>query len=149
VNSVYSNTRLIPGSGSFTGNVNSEFADRWRKPGDEVFTDVPVYVPVVSTSGSRRNVSYYTMANRNVIDASYIKLRDVTLAYGLPKVLLSRLKVSDLTFRAQVSNILLWKANKAGIDPEFHNALGGQVVGGIRAMPFNQHTITFGVHLTL
>ncbi|WP_158674131.1 SusC/RagA family TonB-linked outer membrane protein [Pedobacter sp. KBW01] len=150
VNTVYTNTRLVPGVGSLTsGNINSEFADRWKNPGDELLTNIPSYVNAGATSTGRRNVSYYTVSDINVLDASYIKLRDVTLAFSLPKSLLFRLKVAELTFRAQVSNIVLWTANKSGIDPEFQNALGGQVAGGARTMPFNQHTMTLGAHLTL
>lgn len=152
-NAYYTNNmRLTPGTGAtmFTsGNVNAEFANRWKKPGDEAFTNIPSYVGAPALSFTRRNTGYYTAADINVLDASYVKLRDVTLAYSLPQSILSRLKVSNLTIRTQVSNVMLWKANKAGIDPEFQNAFGGVFLGGgARTAPVNQHTFTVGAHLT-
>ncbi|SMO72273.1 SusC/RagA family TonB-linked outer membrane protein [Solitalea koreensis] len=147
VNFNYVNTRLIPFDGSFTlGNINEEFARRWKVPGDEAFTNVPSYVTSNAINSSRRNTDYYTRADINVLDASYVKLRDASLAYSLPKSVLSKLKVSNLTLRTQLSNVMLWKANKAGIDPEFQNAFG--LNGGTRTAPFNQHTFTVGAHLT-
>ena len=149
VNSYYTNTRLVPGTGSFTtGNAHEDFANRWKNPGDETFTNIPSYVAGTGVSTSRRNTNYYTVSDINVLDASYVKLRDATLSYSLPKSILSKLKVSNLTFRGQISNVMLWKANHAGIDPEFQNAIGGSVAGGARSAPFNQHTVTLGAHLT-
>ncbi|WP_316835407.1 SusC/RagA family TonB-linked outer membrane protein [Pedobacter nutrimenti] len=152
VNSYYSGRTLVQSASSAvftTGNVNAEFANRWKNPGDEAFTNIPAYIGASGTNLSRRNTNYYTLADINVLDASYIKLRDATLAYSFPKTVLSRLKLNGLTIRGQVSNIMLWKANHADIDPEFQNALGGSVAGGIRSLPVNQHTLTLGVHLTL
>ena len=150
VNSYYTNNRrLVPDVGSFTtGNTNEEFAQRWKVAGDEANTNIPSYVGSTAVNSTRRNTSYYTLADINILDASYVKLRDASLAYSLPKSVLSKLKVNNLTIRTQLSNVMLWKANKAGIDPEFQNAVGGAVAGGIRTVPVNQHTFTVGAHLT-
>ncbi|MDR6781533.1 TonB-linked SusC/RagA family outer membrane protein [Pedobacter africanus] len=159
VNSLFGGRGLIANSGfnaMYTGNINAEFANRWKKPGDEAFTNVPAYTtaPVTAARGS---MTYYTNADQNVLDASYIKLRDITLAYSLPKGILSRLRADAVTFRVQLSNVMLWKANSHGIDPEFMDAYGGwdgsaNIVGiysgGYRKVPVNQHTITFGAHVT-
>ncbi len=126
------------------GNVHAEFNDRWKKPGDEFITNIPSYVSSRSLSGSRRDVNYYKKADINVVSASYIKLRDITLAYSLPENFVHKFKAKDITLRLQVSNLMLWKANKYGIDPEFHNA-----TYGIRSMPSNQGTISFGLHVSL
>lgn len=147
VNSLYAGRALYSDSG-FGGNINSEFVNRWKKPGDETMTNIPGYISAGSASLAARDVSYYTMADVNVLDAAYLKLRDLTLAYSLPKHLMARLKVEGISFRAQLSNVMLWKANKYGIDPEFHNALGGSVAGGLRTAPFNQHSITLGAHIS-
>ncbi|MEJ2884602.1 SusC/RagA family TonB-linked outer membrane protein [Pedobacter sp. GR22-6] len=136
------------------GNVNSIFAERWKQSGDENTTNVPSYVSNTSLSNSRRDVNYYTYGDLNVLDASYIKLRDVTLSYRLPKSVLSNIKVSDITFRMQVSNLMLWKANRYGIDPEFQGfnlgvASGGdpETISGVnRAVRSMQGMVTFGAH---
>jgi TonB-linked SusC/RagA family outer membrane protein len=130
-------------SSFFSGNVNTEFANRWKEKGDEAFTNIPVYLPTTSENGSRRDTEYYRRADINVLDASYIKLRDITFSYSLPKLITSKLKADVITFRAQLSNVMLWKANDAGIDPEFTNALFGT-----RSMMSKQHTVTLGAHVT-
>ncbi len=126
-----------------TGNLYTEFQDRWKKPGDEAFTNIPAYVSDPSVSDSRRDINYYKFADINILNASYIKIRDMTLSYSLPSFLVDKIKTDDLTLRIQISNLALWKANKYDIDPEFQDAIHGH-----RSMPFNQKTITLGAHIT-
>lgn len=135
-------TVAYTGSGFTGGNVHSDFLDRWKQPGDELITDIPSYVSNSSTSAARRNVGYYTYGDINVISASYIKLRDITLSYRLPKTMLQNLKINDIALRLQVSNLLLWTANNEGIDPEYHNAYSG-----IRSIPTNQGSIALGANI--
>lgn len=121
--------RVIGGS-SFP---NPNFLNRWRKPGDEEFTNIPSYEVNSALSLSRRNIEYYSAGNINVASASYIKLRDITLAYSLPKSLLRHVRTENISLRAQVSNLMLWKANHQGIDPEFDYST-----------PFGQGMVTLG-----
>jgi hypothetical protein len=145
-----SNNALQSGDLRFrSGNVNAEFANRWKVAGDEANTNVPSWVPVNSVNASRRDTRYYTQGDINVVSAAFVKLRDVSLSYSLPKSVISSIKVNAVKFRLQLSNVMLWKANKYGIDPEFHDASGGslagEVSGGIRYMRANQNTITAGL----
>lgn len=105
--------------------INPEFLSRWKNPGDEAITNVPSYVANRSVSGTRRQLSYYTMGDINVVSASFLKLRDITLVYNLPENLLRNIKTENISFRFQISNIMLWKANDYDIDPEFHDARSG------------------------
>ncbi|RXK85520.1 SusC/RagA family TonB-linked outer membrane protein [Filimonas effusa] len=131
-----------PSHPGFTGNFSQEFANRWKKPGDEQVTNIPSYVADSYTSYSRRDVSYYQYADINVVSASFIKMRDITLSYQLPQWLIRRISADQVLFRAQISNIMLWKANKYGLDPEFQDATNGS-----QMMPFGQKAITLGVNL--
>ena len=132
-----------------SGNVHSEFADRWKQPGDEQYTNVPSWIPVNSLNSSRRDTRYYTQGDINVISAAFVKLRDISLAYNIPQAIVSRAKLNSLRLRLQLSNVMLWKANKDGIDPEFHDAPGGSLAGeragGIRYMRADQGTLTAGL----
>ncbi|WP_158499937.1 SusC/RagA family TonB-linked outer membrane protein [Sphingobacterium paucimobilis] len=159
VNTLFGGRGLVANQGyfaMFTGNVNAEFSDRWKKPGDELITDIPAYT-TSSTSLARGNMSYYTNADRNVLNASYIKLRDITLGYKLPTPITDKLRTQAVTLRLQVSNIMLWKANSVGIDPEFLDAYGGWdgsatilgiYQGGYRKTPINQGTVTLGASIS-
>ncbi|WP_346318429.1 SusC/RagA family TonB-linked outer membrane protein [Chitinophaga sp. YIM B06452] len=118
VNDLY--TGQLTGSSSFSdGNIPPFFLDRWKKPGDEAFTNVPSYVPDNFTSYQRRNVNYYMQGDINVVSASYIKLRDVTLSYDLQQQALRFLKMQRASVYAQATNFLVWAANDAGVDPEY------------------------------
>jgi TonB-linked SusC/RagA family outer membrane protein len=142
VNTFYSGP-LMQGDRNFTGaNLHSDFADRWKSPGDELVTDIPRYVPQVSVDGDDRSTNYYTLGSSNILDASYIKFRDITLAYSLPKSVLSKANISSLSFRISMSNVMLWKANKEGIDPEFQS-------GQVRYPKTGQNAIALGLHLSL
>jgi TonB-linked SusC/RagA family outer membrane protein len=127
-------------STSFGGpNIQTNFMDRWKKPGDEAFTNVPSYVSSYSVNYSRRNVDYYTRGDINVVSASYLKLRDVTLAYDLPANALQFLKIQHANVFMQVTNFLLWAANDDGIDPELMRYAGAGNPG---------HSYSIGVNLS-
>jgi len=136
--------RNATSGGYFLGNLYTDFNKRWKKPGDETSTNIPAYIPSSSISSSQRNVQYYSSGDINYFNGAYIKMRDITLLYTLPAQIVSRLLAEDITFRATVSNVLLWKANKYGIDPEFHNSVGSDV---LRTVPTAQHSITLGVNM--
>ena len=139
----YTGGRFVSGAGSFTnGNPHPEILNRWRQPGDENNTNVPSYVGDSSINSFRRNLRFYTESDINVVSADYIKLRDITFSYAVPKVVNNILDTDEISFRLQLSNVMLWKANNKNIDPEFHDSFLGT-----RSSIFNQKTITAGFHI--
>uniref|UniRef100_UPI00289F0CAA hypothetical protein n=1 Tax=Sphingobacterium sp. TaxID=341027 RepID=UPI00289F0CAA len=126
-------------------NFHKDFADRWKVAGDELKTDIPSFVPNENVSTSRRSVYYYILGNNNVINASFIKIRDLTLSYRLPKAILDRIHFNELRVFGQMGNIMVWKANKYGIDPEFQ---GFNNNGGIRTLRTGQNSLSFGVNVS-
>lgn len=97
-----------------------EFDKRWQKPGDEKFTNVPSMIyPAVS---ARDN--FYNYSDITVEKADNIKLDDIFLSYDLP-VAFSKSPFSSVQLYAFTSrlNIILWKANKAGLDPDIQYGL--------------------------
>lgn len=143
VNTVYTTNRLYAASLTM-GNTHADFANRWRQPGDEAVTDIPGWVSSTAVSTSRRDVNYYMYGSNNVVSASFIKVRDITLSYDLPKQVLRRLNSEGITVRVQMGNIMVWKANRFNIDPEFQDA-----VNGTRGQLANQHTFSVGLHVNL
>ena len=125
-----------------SGNVSTEILNRWKQPGDENITDVPSYI---TTNTSRRNTAYYFYGSNNVYDASYIKMRDISLSYRMPKSFLEKLKVDEIQLRVQFSNVMLWKANKFGLDPEFQISDINYTLD--RKMPVGQGAITIGLNV--
>jgi hypothetical protein len=130
-----------PTSTSFGGqNQQVYFLDRWKKPGDEAFTNIPSYVSSSSVNFTRRNTAYYTSGDINVISSSYLKLRDITLNYTLPAGTVRTLKLQRASVFAQATNFMLWRANKFGIDPEVPRGQGAV---------YPAHTFSLGVNLSL
>jgi hypothetical protein len=61
----------------------------------------------------------YSINESNLVDASFVKLRELTLAYDVPASLLDRAGVSGLQLALTGRNLFLWTAdNNKHIDPE-------------------------------
>lgn len=81
--------------------------DRWKKPGDNA---------ILSRFGAKRNFSSF-----DFYDASYIRLRNVTLGYQLPAPLLAKTKVfKSVRVFVQGENLYTW-TKWIGFDPENGN----------------------------
>jgi len=82
----------------------------WQSPGD--MTDVPR----INSAFSGTDYSYST--DRYIQDASFLRLRNITLAYSLPKSFLDNLGVIDgVRLYVQGENLLTF-TNYVGWDPE-------------------------------
>ncbi|MGN1210131.1 MAG: SusC/RagA family TonB-linked outer membrane protein [Candidatus Cryptobacteroides sp.] len=78
--------------------------DRWKKPGD--VTDIPKY-------GTTPQFDTHLLEN-----ASFLRLKNLTIAYSLPKSVLDRMKVfSAARVYAQGQNLLTF-TGFSGLDPE-------------------------------
>ncbi len=64
----------------------------------------------------------------NVFDASYIKLRDVTLSYDLPKEMIGSL-LEGVRISAFGRNLLAWNLDWKGMDPENTSYGSGNIQG--------------------
>ncbi|MGE8526681.1 MULTISPECIES: SusC/RagA family TonB-linked outer membrane protein [Chryseobacterium] len=72
---------------------------------------------------------YNTVDAQNVFDASYIKLRDVTLSYDLPKSFIGN-SIQGIRVSAFARNLFAWNLANKGIDPE-NTAYGSGNIQGI------------------
>lgn len=118
-----------------------EFKNRWVKPGDEKITNIP-------TIASRRqykddkNLSYaynaYNYSSARVADGGFIRLKNVSLAYDIPKTFVHKLGLSTASLKLDATNLwLLYADDKLnGQDPEFVNA------GGVATPMPKQFTFT-------
>jgi TonB-linked SusC/RagA family outer membrane protein len=105
----------------FTGGAYlKDIAERWQKPGDEEFTDVPKY--------SRWNAyymnGYYKNADINVLKGDLVRLKDLSLDYNLPKGIIAKTPFASLNVKFQAKNLWLWTANDEDIDPDKAGAGG-------------------------
>ncbi len=126
----------------FGGNLKTIFLNRWKNTGDEAITNIPRYV-AGNAANNRRELTYYAMGDQNVVSASYIKLRDVSLGYNIPPLLLNKVHIENMRVFFQANNFMLWKANKSGIDPEYFGLSTGS-----RSLPPFKHSFSVGANIT-
>ncbi|MGQ1786794.1 MULTISPECIES: SusC/RagA family TonB-linked outer membrane protein [unclassified Saccharicrinis] len=113
------------------------FENRWTTPGEE--SELPIFV-----WGNSSN-SNYRYSTRYLYDATYARLRDVTLSYTFSPSVVKRLKMSSLSVFAKANNYFTWVRDHDNlrIDPEAGQ--NGYVNGTV---PKNK-SITIGVNIGL
>ncbi len=123
-----------------------EFKNRWVVPGDEARTNIPAIA-------SRRQyyndpyLSYaynaYNYSTARVADGGFIRMKEISLTYDIPRKVLDALRLSSASVKFQATNLfLLYSDDKLnGQDPEFFNS------GGVASPIPKQFTFTlrFGI----
>ena len=121
-----------------------EFKNRWILPGDEEKTDIPV-IPskrmFQENSRLYRAYNSYNASQKRIADGSFVRLKNIGLTYRFQDKLLDKVGLSNLSLRAQATNIALLYADDRlnGQDPEFFQT------GGV-AMPIRrQYTLSINI----
>src|SRR5690606_24054477 len=70
--------------------VNKDIAHRWTKPGDEEHTDIPRLVFPEEDLYNAQSENIYRTANINVLDARNLNIRNMSLAYRIPRSCLAK-----------------------------------------------------------
>ncbi|MBO9202950.1 MULTISPECIES: SusC/RagA family TonB-linked outer membrane protein [Niastella] len=98
---------------------NKDFANRWQKPGDEEFTNVPSLPATIPGNQNNREYRFYANSAVLVEKADHIRLQDIVLGYDLEKEKIHRLPFQRAHIYCNMNNLgILWRANKYGIDPD-------------------------------
>lgn len=112
-------------------NMRSQL-DRWTTPGQ--ITRVPRPYEGGTEPGSS---SIQTFSTKQIENGGYVRLKQVTVSYDLPRSLINRIKMRQVRFFAQGVNLLTWTAY-TGFDPEVDGVEIGrypqskQITGGIQ-----------------
>jgi TonB-linked SusC/RagA family outer membrane protein len=123
---------------AFTGSniQNWHVADRWKTAGDEA---TKIYPKLTSWN---MDMFYFPYTDVNIGNASFAKLRDVTLSYTFNKALLDRIGFAgSARVYLQARNLLTIKAKGVDIDPEsfeynLTGATGAYTDQGFTSLPF-------------
>ncbi|WP_312339019.1 SusC/RagA family TonB-linked outer membrane protein [Sphingobacterium sp.] len=90
--------------------------------------------------------NWFSAVDQNFVeDAGFVKLRELTVSYSLPKSWLKRSKLGDVTFSATGRNLWI-KSDFSYKDPE-GSLLGNQVQGLYHSITPNSKGFTFGVNV--
>lgn len=90
-------------SGDYGAAIHKDILNSWRKPGD--VTNIP-------RLDAARNTDFNATSSRWLVDASYLNIRTVSLAYGLPKSLASRLYINNAQLFTSVENLAFFSKRK-------------------------------------
>ncbi|MGL5682896.1 MAG: SusC/RagA family TonB-linked outer membrane protein [Marinifilaceae bacterium] len=126
-------------SGAPGANASKRSLNYWRNPGDELNPDV---IPAMNRSASYQAKQVWYAADVNVLKADYIKLRELTFGYELPKSMIQKIGVANMSVNLQINDLWWWAANDKGIDPEAYATTGYNI--GSRTLP-KPTTYTLGV----
>lgn len=106
------NSKWYANGGDNRNTLEWIFNNRWTTPGQ--LTTVPrPYDGNAETNG----MSQVSSSSRYLEDASFIRLKNVSLSYRLPKSWTNRIKLSDVKVYAQGENLATW-TKWTGYDPE-------------------------------
>lgn len=103
--------------------VYTPMLTRWKTPADNETAGWPVAKP----TGYPNNPSY-VLNSFLLQQSSYVKLRNVEVAYQLPATFSKKLGVQSARVSLTGQNLLTWTKFKGGLDPEIAN---GSTAGGL------------------
>ena len=134
------------GTRGVTRSIQKSSLNYWQKPGDKDVLPRPTNL--TNPDGS---LNYFrTGSSRYLEDASYLRLRDVTLSYNLPKGVASAIRASGARLYVTASN--LWTLTSySGPDPEVNVAAdsrNGLVQGLDFGTPPQPKSVVVGVNLS-
>jgi TonB-linked SusC/RagA family outer membrane protein len=131
----FSQAYTMGGLGDARDATSAQMLNIWT-PGNQ--TDVPAY-------GNQNEIK----SSRYVYDASYIKLKNISLTYTIPETLLSKIHVRSLDVYISAQNIWTITNNYPGYDPEVTNATNAITQGLETGTIPNPKTYTVGLRLGL
>ncbi|MCQ2341090.1 MAG: SusC/RagA family TonB-linked outer membrane protein [Paludibacteraceae bacterium] len=124
-----------------------EMKNRWMVPGDEHVTTIPT----IATKRQMQEIpsldvaySCYNLSSERIAKGDFIRLKEISLGYSLPKKLFEGQKaVSSFSIKFSANNICLLYADKKlnGRDPEFYNT------GGVSSANPRQFTLSLRLGL--
>ena len=119
-----------------------EMKNRWMVPGDENVTNIPT-IPTVRQMDEINSLnnaySAYNYSTERVAKGDFIRLKELSLSYDLPKKVFEGQKaVSSFGVKVSATNLWLAYADKKlnGRDPEYYNT------GGVSSPNPRQFTLT-------
>lgn len=114
--------------GSYSGMLEHTATEGLREDGiivDAVYEDGTPNTSVLP--GQTWAQQHYGLDAMNVFDASYVKLREVTLGYSMPKKIIG--PFADIRFSLFARNLFTWGLDWDGMDPEMASYGSGNTQG--------------------
>lgn len=99
---------------------NRDYSNRWQKPGDEKYTNIPSLAPLPVDPARDQ---FYAGSQALVTSGAHIRLQDILLTYDLDKANIPGLPLQhlQLSFYSNLG-IIIWRKNAYGIDPDYQQS---------------------------
>lgn len=121
------------------GGVDTKVLKRWQKPGD--ITDIPRLTSI----GTNYTID---QSSRYLEDASFIRLKLLSLGYNLPKAFLSKIGVANVRVYFVGSNLKLWTKYTGDPESSITSDPNAQGLGNFGTPP-QPKGYQFGLNITL
>lgn len=95
--------------------MNDDFDQRWKKPGDEAYTNVPAFNYPINYLADR----FYQNTDILIEPADHIRLKDINLQYTCSTSLRS-VKSFMIYLNADNLNLILWRKSQYKNDPDYN-----------------------------
>lgn len=104
-----------------------DLANRWTpsNPDSNIPRALFDYPLALQSNGASTLSSLYRYADINVASASFVRLRNISFSYAVPKTFLKKVNLQQVKFTAQANNPFLWAAAGDDIDPETYSLNSG------------------------
>ena len=112
-------------------NVSRKLGKRWKKQGDEAYTNIPSLpgiggesqkLPATETATSTITTTYsmYNYSNIRIANTDFVRCRSLSLSYEFNEKWLKQIHVNRLLLKASMTNPFMWVRDKKwdGLDPE-------------------------------
>lgn len=128
-------------------NYNNRYVgQRWKQAGDENNTIYP------TLESWNMDLFYFPFCDVNIGNASYLKMRDLTLSYNFDKGLIRHIGMTNARIYLQARNLFRITGKECDIDPEafennFSGGMGAMSNAGYASLPLNKEIyigISFG-----
>jgi len=141
-NEVYFQGGEVNLNGAGVQNQLAMMADRWRSPSEPGSGMMSRAIRNDYAFGFSAGISKY------LFDGSYVRIRNINLAYAIPKPVIERMKLQSLTVFADATNLFTF-TDYPGYDPE-GTTTGDNVAGtGVDFFAYpNPRTYSLGVRLS-
>ncbi len=126
------------GNIGFGWNQDIRTLDYWQN--NESTTEIPTL-----SLNENRDLN----SSRHLHDASYIRLRESSIYYNIPKNICKKIKVNNIKIFISGQNLMVWTKYK-GWDPEVNREGSGAITQGVSYLsPPQAKTFTTGINITL
>lgn len=105
----------------------TDYIQRWQKPGDELYTQVPA----MSYPANNRQDNFYQVSEVTVEKGDHIRLQDISISYDFNKNAWKKLPFQSARIYLYANNVgMIWKTTKSKADPDYGLPPGRSIAAG-------------------